>query len=615
MYQHLHTKKDADNTEEYSVESAKVIAHIMCNYASMNSGRMSKKKFYQLVHTYSLQKGIKKFGVKGKQAAYKEMRQLHDRIVFTPVRVESLTAQERKRAMESLIFLVEKRDGRIKARTCANGSTQREYISKEEAASPTAATESIMITGVIDAKQNRNVMTLDIPNAFVQTSIPQGEEDEKIIMKIRGILVDILVEMSPETYKEYVVYENNKKVLYVRMNKALYGMMTASVLYYKKFRNDIESIGYEVNPYDNCVANKMINGKQHTITWHVDDVKASHEDAKVNEEFYNWCESKYGEDNIGHVEVVRGKKHDYLAMILDYTEKGKLKIDMKYYIENMVKEFPYELNEKAKSPWNDKLFKVNNETKKLDEKRKAIFHTYVMKAMFLCKRARPDIEPGVSYLSTRTTKPDESDWVKLLRMMGFLKGTINDVLTLEADNKQTLYWYIDAAFAVHPDMKSHSGLTFTLGKGAIISSSRKQKVNSRSSTEAEFNATDDMISKIIRVKKFLAEQGFKVMLNIIYQDNTSTMRLQNNGKLSSGKRTRHFDIKLFYITDLISRDEVEVRYCPTDEMIGDYMSKPLVGAKFKKFRDLIMNLSDIYHQIGQQECVGRKNVKEKMTVK
>ena len=93
-------------------------------------------------------------------------------------------------------------------------------------------------------------------------------------------------------------------------------------------------------------------------------------------------------------------------------------------------------------------------------------------------------------------------------------------------------------------------------------------------------------------------------LNIIYQDNTSTMKLQKNGKLSSGKRTRHFDVKLFYITDLIDRDEVEVRYCPTDEMIADYMSKPLVVAKFQRFRDLIMNLSNVYHQIGQQECVG-----------
>ena len=146
----------------------------------------------------------------------------------------------------------------MKARTCADGSSQRAYVYKEEAASPTAATESIMLTGVIDAKQGRDVITLDIPNAFVQTSIPQGKSDEKIIMKIRGALVDMLVEMSPETYKDHVIYENNKKVLYVRMLKALYGMMIASVLYYKKFRKDIESIGYEVNPYDNCVANKTV---------------------------------------------------------------------------------------------------------------------------------------------------------------------------------------------------------------------------------------------------------------------------------------------------------------------------------------------------------------------
>ena len=119
---------------------------------------------------------------------------------------------------------------------------------------------------------------MDIPNTFVQTSIPQGKNDDKISMKIRGVLVDMLIEMSPETYKQYVVYEKGKKVLYVRMLKALYGMMIASVLYYKKFRSDIESIGYEVNPYDNFVASKMIKGHQHTITWHVDDVKSSHVD-------------------------------------------------------------------------------------------------------------------------------------------------------------------------------------------------------------------------------------------------------------------------------------------------------------------------------------------------
>jgi hypothetical protein len=188
--------------------------------------------------------------------------------------------------------------------------------------------------------------------------------------------------------------------------------------------------------------------------------------------------------------------------------------------------------------------------------------------------------------------------------MLFLKTTKKDLLVLEADDTQTLKWYIDAAFAVHGDMKSHTGSTFSLGKGMIVSDSTKQKVNSRSSTQAELIAVDDRIGKVLWTKRFIEAQGFEVKLNIVYQDNTSTMKLENNGKASSGKRTRHFDIKYFYVTDLIARDEVEVIYCPTDDMLADYMTKALTGSKFHFFRDLLMNLTGKTHQIGQQECVG-----------
>jgi hypothetical protein len=382
-------------------------------------------------------------------------------------------------------------------------------------------------------------------------------------------------------------------------------MLISSVLYYKKFRTDIESIGFEVNPYDICVANRTINGKQHTVTWHVDDLKSSHMNPRVNDNFQTWCEKVYGSDALGHVKVVRGKIHDYLAMILDFSIPGAMKLDMIYYIKQMIKDFPYEIKTITTNPWTEKLFKVDKESKKLDEKRRAILHTFVMKAMFLCKRARPDVNPVVGFLSSRVKEPNEGDWRKLMKTLGFLKGTMNDVLQLEADDKQTLSWYIDAAFAVHMDMKSHTGAVFTMGKGALVSDSRKQRVNSRSSTESEIVGVDDEIHKVIWAKRFIEYQGFKVKHNIVYQDNTSSMKLEQNGKESSGKRTRHFDIKIFYVTDLVSRNEVQVLHCPTDEMIGDYMTKPLVGSKFKRFRDLIMNLSGIYHQIGQQECVGK----------
>jgi hypothetical protein len=111
-----------------------------------------------------------------------------------------------------LIFLVEKQNGDIKkARICINGSTQREYMGLDEAASPTASTESIIISSVIDAKQHRDVMTADIPNAFVQTPLGAKAVGEQITMKIRGPLVDMLEELSPEVYSKFVVYKGPAK--------------------------------------------------------------------------------------------------------------------------------------------------------------------------------------------------------------------------------------------------------------------------------------------------------------------------------------------------------------------------------------------------------------------
>ena len=537
---------------------------------------------YSFAETYSLNKGLKKFGERGYEAAFSEMKQLHERGVFAPRDINSLTQQEKRRAMESLIFLAEKRDGSIKGRTCANGSTQREYISKEEAASPTALTESILLTATIDAEENRDVMSNDVPNAFVQTDM-ESPNGEKVMMKIRGPLVDMLLKLAYDVYKDYVVYENGVKVLYVECLKAIYGTLQASLLFYKKLRKDLEEIGFKVNPYDPCVANRIVNGKQHTVTWHVDDLKSSHVDPKVNDEFHEWLEKKYGDPKLAKVKAVRGKKHDYLAMNLDFSTPGKLKVDMVNYVKSMVDDFPEEITP-SKCPWNDNLFKVDEKGKRLDKEKHEIFHTFVAKGLFLSKRARPDIQPAIAYLSTRVKEPTEGDWFKLKKMLGFLKATQEDVITLESDGSHIITWHLDAAFAVHKDFKSHTGAVMSLGKGSIQSVSTKQKTNSRSSTEAELVSVDDIISKVLWTKLFLDAQDYKIKQNIVLRDNTSSMKLEANGKASSGKRTRHFNIKLFYITDLIQQKEVEIQYCPTDSMTGDYMTKPLTGAKFNKFR-------------------------------
>jgi hypothetical protein len=298
----------ANQHVEYAFEMAKVIAHHICAFNEMQQN--VAHRHHSFVQQFSLKAGLKKFGQRGHDAAYKEMKQLHQRTVFIPVDINSLTEKEKAKAMESLIFLAEKRDGTIEGRTCANRSVQQNYMTKEEATSPMVMTESILITATLEAAENRDIMTADIPNAFVQTDIPYNKNDEKIVMKMRGPLVDMLVDLDPDTYKDYVIYEGHKntKVLYLQVNKTIYGMLQSSLLFYKKFKKDLESIGFKINPYDpSCIANRIINGKQHTIAWHVDNLKASHINSKVNDEFADWLESVYGDPKVNVVKVTRGK--------------------------------------------------------------------------------------------------------------------------------------------------------------------------------------------------------------------------------------------------------------------------------------------------------------------
>ena len=136
-------------------------------------------------------------------------------------------------------------------------------------------------------------------------------------------------------------------------------------------------------------------------------------------------------------------------------------------------------------------------------------------------------------------------------------------------------WLIDSAFGVHPDFKSHVGaiMQFGGGRGTVIGASAKQKLNTESSMTEELVGVDQVLPLILWMPLFMEAQGYRVEKNTIYQDNKSCILMAENGKRSLGKRTRALNIHYFYITDQIEWGNVEIKYCPTDEMTGDYMSK------------------------------------------
>ncbi|CAJ1947514.1 unnamed protein product [Cylindrotheca closterium] len=176
--------------------------------------------------------------------------------------------------------------------------------------------------------------------------MPKAKEGEdRIYMKITGMMVQILFDMAPE-YREYVVLENGKREIYVRVLRAIYGMLQSSLLFYNQFQSDLEAKGFVFNPYDPCVANKVVDGKQQTVRFHVDNLMSSHMDPKVNDEFAKWLNMKYG--SIKACTIVRGKIHRYLGMTLAFLVKGKLKIRMDDYVKIMLEYFPIKFNKDSK---------------------------------------------------------------------------------------------------------------------------------------------------------------------------------------------------------------------------------------------------------------------------
>lgn len=533
---------------------------------------------------YGMRRGLKLFGTEGDDAVRRELQQIHDREVLRPQSGSQLTEADRRAALQYLMFLKQKRSGSIKGRGCADGRKQREYITKEEASSPTISTEAVLIIVTIAAKENRDVASMDIPGAFMHIKM----DGERVLVRFEGRMAELLAMIDPGLYRKHIIIERGKSVLYAELQKVLYGMLQASLKFWRQVTTDLVGLGYVINPYDWCVANKTIDGAQHTVGWHVDDFIMTHENPKVNDELIAWFQNKYGE--LSPLSVTRGHKHDYLGMSLDFSSPGEVAVSMVVYTIEIIEQAPAEWTGEATTPAANHLFEVRDEAIKLEEERANLFHHIVAKALFLCKRARPDLHLAVGFLCTRVQAPDEDDWKKLRRLVQYMRGTRTMCLTLSADENRIVKWWVDASFGVHNDLRSQTGGTMSLGKGMVYSASTRQKLNTKSSTEAELVGASDLLPQVLWTRYFLEAQGYGVKDNVLYQDNQSAMLLEQNGRGSSSKRTRHINVRFFFITDRIQTGEVSVRYCPTGEMVGDYFTKPLQGLKFHQFRDLILNL-------------------------
>ena len=523
-----------------------------------------------------------------------ELETLLRKRVFHGRDYATLTDPQRKSIIRSQMNVTQKyapsSDGngrvkdKLKARLVGGGDGQdRNLYSRIDTSSPTASTSAILIIAQLAAAERRHVISLDIGSAYLNAKMPKDDPNKLVFMAIASNMADILIDLEP-SYKRF---QRSNGTIIVELDQALYGCIESALLWYKELSSFLGSIGFAPNPYEKCILNKEESGHQTTIAIYVDDLlitstRPSHAEAVVVA-----LRDKYKE-----LKVTPGKIHNYLGMVMDFSKPPYVIINQTGMIEDIISKvratghFNIPSTD-PKSPSIEQLFESSPDSPLLSEEHKATFHSVVAKFNFVTCRARPDMLTPLSYLMKRVLKPTEEDGRKLARYIAYAASTTDLPLRLGCHLPPRVNVFIDASFATHPDMKSHSGVCITLGTGAYYSKSTTQKLNTTSSCEAELVALAKGLQQGLWSSYFIENQGYPSAPVTVLQDNQSTIRLVENGGPTS-ELSRHIRIGFFWMRDLLIKNIISVVYCPTESMIADIMTKPLQGSLFRTMRDRIM---------------------------
>jgi hypothetical protein len=533
----------------------------------------------------SVKKAISQFGDKAKEAVRKELKQMIDKRVWHPVMIKTLTLQQKKAIIRSSMFLKEKYDSmgkfeKLKARLVANGNMQDKAL-YPDMSSPTAATSSVFAIAAIAAHESRGVDTLDINGAYLNADMhTTGVE---VYMRIDGPNLNELCKVDG-SYKKYVNESKYGNYLIVNLDKALYGCVESAKLWYDDLKQTLDKIGYKVNKIDECVFNKGVGDEQCTIALHVDDMIITSKNNKHRKELIEALKGRYTEG----VTVHEGPIVSYLGMTFDWSTKDEVKISQEGYINDLLGSCG--VDGESKTPASNELFEIDDKSNKLDKEQADWFHRQVAKLLYLAKRTKPECLTAVAFLATRVTKSTEEDKHKLSRLLKYVRSSKNIGIRLKPGNMGiSVRCYVDAAYGLHEDGKSVTGSVIVIGEGGPIhAKSSKQKIVTKSSTEAEFVGTSDSVNQALYLREFLLEQGHDCKSVQLYQDNQSCMTLIKKGK-SRSERTRHMSIRQFWITERVNNGEIVVEYLPTESMVANLLTKPVQGSQFVNERKMLTN--------------------------
>ena len=553
-------------------------------YPGNQRSRRAPVKYTDLDHVrlavifhISLKKGLEKYGDPAKEAAAQEINQMLIYKVWSKVKKKDLVGIHWKKVINCFMFLKEKfkpngEFDKLKMRLVAGGNGQ-DRLDYDDISSPTVLLSTVFIILTIGMMLEFIIVTVDVAGAYLNAKLI----NESLYMRIDPTLSAILVKQD-ESYRELLRKDGS---IIVKLEKALYGCIESAKLWFELLSRSLIEFGLEKSVIDPCLFFDSI--RQMFVTVYVDDLLVAAKDNDRVKELLKFLEAKFKTITLNEGSVV-----SYLGMSFFLDRKNKqAKVTMEKYVEDVLQ--VCEVQGNSKTPASPELFFINPNSPSLSLDEKEFFHSLVAKLLYLAKRVRPDILTAISFLATRVKEPTAQDLEKLQRVCRYIRFTKSKCIILKATGDVTAY--VDASHAVHSkDGRSHTGAFVTLGEGPVFVRSTKQKLTTKSSTEAELVALSDALPMVLWIRELLIEVKYieRNKAITVMEDNQSAIALVRRGS-PSGESTRHINIRYFFITDRVQSGEIIIKYCPTKLMLADYFTKAMVGTAHHEMVEKLMN--------------------------
>ena len=496
------------------------------------------------------------------EAVDSEIRQLLDQNVFEGIHYEDI-------GNESILpsrFLVDRKGNRFKGRLVAGGHKQnRNEYQLWETSSPTISVQGILCMVSIAVNTNAILSSVDVKGAYLFAPLKK-----LVVMKLPVEVSERLIEIDPS----YSRYADHSGVVRVKLKKALYGLIESGNLWYHHITEAIKELGFQQIHSDQCIFKR----KNQLIGVYVDDLLLLTANEEEKEDLVKEIESKYPE-----LKKSQDKNFTYRGLEIEQY-KDKIIISQRNYIKQLLQD--NNIIKKSKTPARRNLFDKREEVKLLSKFDQEKYHENLAKIMWISNQTRPELRVATSVLAGRVQNPNIDDQLKLTRLLQYLNETKELGLTFRKGSTK-IKAYADAAHLVHPDCRGHSGAVIQMGNNSIHCESKKQRVVSQSSTEAELIALNSCLNSVLWIRNMLEELGFKQNKTKIYQDNISCITIAHNGRPTKG--TKHIKMRYFHIKEKMNDGTVKLKHKSTNKMIADILTKPveLIPA-FNRLRNKII---------------------------